>query len=483
MKRSILALGLCLAIVPVAAAQPKPGDPIKLEVSPAKAAARPLRYAFEFPLVEQQAGNAADDYKEAARLYKEARGNEGNGFEQQLDDWQTGELKEFPVKEVAAFFQKNKAILPLLEKAGRREQCDWGHRDGLRKRGFMLTIEEIQQMRGLIRVVALHSRWLLAQGKIDESLRDIRLGLVMARHTAESPILISSLVALAMTTITLNRVDEIIQQPGAPNLYAALSVLPTPFVPLRKAIDGERLSVYGSFPGMAETVEDLNAGPLTEKQVQDCLKTLTQFDDSFNRFPGAKELLALNISLKHEKAKKALIEAGRPKDKVEAMPHVQVALLHSYLQMDQVFDDIQAFQRLPEWEAYTKVQALGKQFRSLPAVGGLLVAGDANGPAIPLAHLLMPIFDRVTRAQIRVDRRIAALQCVEALRLYAAAHDGKLPKSLTEIKEVTIPVDPLTGTAFEYELKGQTAVLKGNVPPVEKEGPYERVGYEVTVRK
>jgi len=478
MTRSFLAFGLCLAFVAAALAQSKPGDPIKLTVSPAKAPDRLLRYQFQFEVSSQHDGNAATDYKEAGRLCKEARGNEGMDFDRQLDDWLTGDLQDFPVKEAEAFFQKYKEIMPLLEKAARRGECDWGHREGLRKQGFNLAIPEIQEMRGLIRVVALHCRLNLAKGKMDEALHDVRLGLVMAKHTAESPILISSLVSIALTQILLNRVDEIVQQPGAPNLYAALSDLPAPYIPLRKPFEGERLGVYGNFPGMPEAVEDPDAGPLTEKQMQDCIRVLSQIDFTFGKGPGAKELLALNVVLKHERAKKALIDAGRPKDKVEAMPHFQVALLHSFLSYNRLSDEVLSYQNLPPWEAYAKAEAFDRKLRR-----DLATKGEPDAPAIPLARLVMPAYVKVMRGQIRVERRIAALRIVEAIRLYAAAHDGKLPNSLAEIKDVTIPVDPLTGKAFEYEIIENTAVLKGAIPPEEKTRPGEWLTYEVTIRK
>jgi len=476
MRRFFLAFGVCLLAASVASAQRQPGDPIKLEVAPAKASARPMKYAFQYDMVLQKSGNAATDYKEVGKIYKAARSTEGNEFENQLDAWLDCDLKDFPVKDVEAFFKKNKEIMPALEKAARRDQCDWGHREGLRKQGFNLTIPEIQDMRGLIRVVALHSRLNLVQGKIEESLQDVRLGLVMARHVAESPILISSLVGIALTQIMLNRVDEIVQQPGAPNLYGALSDLPAPYVSLRQAVEGERLSVVSTLPGLADSVEDLNAGPMTEQQVQDCIKKMEQVEPMFGQV-AIKEYIALNITLKHERAKKALIEAGRPKEKVEAMPHFQVALLHSFLHLDSFYDDLRVMQTLPPWEAYVKGQEFNRRVRQMAA------NGEKDSPAIPLARYVLPAVERVTRAQIRVDRRIAALRIVEAIRLHAAAHDGKLPASLADIKEAKIPVDPLTGKSFEYQVVEKTAVLKGFIPPEEVNRKNELLTYEVTIRK
>jgi hypothetical protein len=476
MKRSFLALGLCLAFAPAAAAQRQPGDPIKLTVEPAKGSARPLKYGFRFDLVSQKSGNAVDDYKAAIKLLKDARGSEGSAFDMQLDEWLDADLNDFRVKEVEEFFKTNKDLLPLLESAARRDQCDWGHREGLRKQGFMLAIPEIQEMRSFIRIVALHCRLNVKKGKLDESLHDVRLGLVMAKHVSESPILISSLVSIALTTVSLNRVDEILQQPGAPNLYGALSDLPTPYVVLRRGMAGERLGVCGSFPGVPDIVADLNAGPMSEKQVQDCINVMEQFEPSLKQI-GVKQFLALNISLKHEKAKKALIDAGRPKEKVEAMPHFQVALLHALLDLDRFYDDLAMMQDLPPWEAHVKGQEFARKVKAMA------VQGEPDGPALPLARFVLPAVEKVMRAEVRVERRIAALRIVEAIRLYAATHDGKVPASLAEIKDVKIPVDPLTGKTFEYSVVEKAAVIKGFVPPEEKDRKNEWLTYEVTIKK
>ena len=83
-------------------------------------------------------------------------------------------------------------------------------------------------------------------------------------------------------------------------------------------------------------------------------------------------------------------------------------------------------------------------------------------------------------AQMWLDRRVAALRVVEAIRLYAASHDGKLPEDLNQVTEVPVPDDPATGKPFEYRRDGAAAVLalpdagmKGRpIPP-----------YRITIRK
>jgi hypothetical protein len=52
------------------------------------------------------------------------------------------------------------------------------------------------------------------------------------------------------------------------------------------------------------------------------------------------------------------------------------------------------------------------------------------------------------------------VQCIEALRAFAAAHEGKLPSSLEEMVDTPAPTDPATGKAFEYSVSGTVATLR-----------------------
>lgn len=58
-----------------------------------------------------------------------------------------------------------------------------------------------------------------------------------------------------------------------------------------------------------------------------------------------------------------------------------------------------------------------------------------------------------------IERMMAALQCIEAIRLHAALNDGRFPQSMTEITDVRVPLDPVTRQAFGYSLKDGTLTL------------------------
>jgi len=70
-----------------------------------------------------------------------------------------------------------------------------------------------------------------------------------------------------------------------------------------------------------------------------------------------------------------------------------------------------------------------------------------------------PLFMRALSSQLWLDRRIDVLRVIEAIRLYAAAHDGALPEALEQITEVAVPIDPATGKPFLYRRAGSAALL------------------------
>jgi hypothetical protein len=81
-----------------------------------------------------------------------------------------------------------------------------------------------------------------------------------------------------------------------------------------------------------------------------------------------------------------------------------------------------------------------------------------------------------------LEQRIALLRHIEAIRLYVAEHQGKLPEKLSDIT-VPLPVDPFTGKPFRYVLDGTTAHLRGNPPRGVESIAVYNLHYEITIRK
>jgi len=70
----------------------------------------------------------------------------------------------------------------------------------------------------------------------------------------------------------------------------------------------------------------------------------------------------------------------------------------------------------------------------------------------------------VRRSMERLDGIVAALECVEGLRHFAAGHDGRLPDQLNDITDIQLPNDPATGKPFAYRIEGSKAVLETSPP-------------------
>ena len=56
----------------------------------------------------------------------------------------------------------------------------------------------------------------------------------MARHMGEHPTLIGGLVGISIATAAIGPMEEMFEQPGSPNLYWALTKLPSPLISIEK---------------------------------------------------------------------------------------------------------------------------------------------------------------------------------------------------------------------------------------------------------
>jgi hypothetical protein len=88
--------------------------------------------------------------------------------------------------------------------------------------------------------------------------------------------------------------------------------------------------------------------------------------------------------------------------------------------------------------------------------------------------------DRTRALAKKLDSDLAILQCVEAIRSYAASHGGQLPQTLAEIKEVSLPNDAMCGAPFRYSRTGATAVLESTVPAGGEKR--DEVHYQISVK-
>jgi hypothetical protein len=98
-----------------------------------------------------------------------------------------------------------------------------------------------------------------------------------------------------------------------------------------------------------------------------------------------------------------------------------------------------------------------------------------------LEKQLDPAHERTRLISKRLANNLNGLQCVEAIRHYAAMHEGQLPGALSDISDVQVPNDLMSGKAFEYRRTANGAELQSAMP--EGGGPGDTIRYEIVIRK
>jgi hypothetical protein len=489
------ALAACLLLGVARGADEAESPPNVVLIRPAAEPVPALKYRLLPERRELIPGNAAifyhraieDQYQKHYRQALQARfakkpPGEATADEEAHGVWLTQPLASLPRDKVNEYLTAHASSLHEVELGARREFCNWEfqHRD----EGFNLLIEDIQQVRGLARLLILKIRFEIVEGRVDSALHWIRTGVVLARHVNESTTLIQSLIASAITTQMAGTLEEFVQMAGAPNLYWALANLPRPFIDISQAMEGEKYVLEKEFPQL----KTLDSGPWNLEQARafsdELQKKMAMLTDDWARVsspssrPEMKDLgehllFTALMARAYPEAKRALIARGRSSADVEAMPTIQVVALYSYNLYEEARDDIFKWGGLPYWQGHRGLREAGQH----PRLGwAKLKAG------IPFATLL-PAINSVFVVPVRTQRRLDVVQYIEAIRLYAANHGSKLPADLAAITESPVPIDPATNRPLDYKLDGDTATLTAPAPPGWDGIPQYKIRYELKLAK
>src|SRR6185437_1307613 len=137
--------------------------------------------------------------------------------------------------------------------------------------GIGLLLPDIGSMRQLAQVLRVRIRGEIARKDYDAAIHTLQTTLGLAATFNEHPTLIGQLVGLAIANIALGVLEEFQQQPGAPNLFWAFADLPTPFIDLRKGMQGERLWLPDDYLLLCK------AEPIPEVILKKRIKELTEW--------------------------------------------------------------------------------------------------------------------------------------------------------------------------------------------------------------
>src|SRR5204863_9362209 len=97
--------------------------------------------------------------------------------------------------------------------------ADWDLTEKARQFGYNLQLTHLGELREASVLLAVRARLAIADGRINDAVRDLQTVFTVARHVARGPFLICPLIGMAIATEALTQLDELVQHPAAANLY------------------------------------------------------------------------------------------------------------------------------------------------------------------------------------------------------------------------------------------------------------------------
>jgi hypothetical protein len=455
---------LLLIAMTLAAGPSSPGageTAVRLYVRPMPAPMPALKYQLLPELEELNPGNAAQSY---LKCFMEQR----TFFYSKQGVAERARYRKMPLIELRLeqLQQYGGSALRQADWAARLDTLDWQALQRLQDGGMEGLPPEVGPLQVLAEALQVRFRFEVAGQRFDDALRTAKTMFALARHVGEHPTEVADLVGLWVARLGLDTLEEMLQQPRCPNLYWALTELPCPLVDLRKGVQGDRILVAAELRSLR------GDAPMSDAEIETFVSRLFGVM-SFAREQSGRAPRSLRARLQARvkdegrvgATRRRLIEAGFARDLVQKMPAAQVVLLDERREYEIRRDERIKLLALPIWE----IDSLA---------GGEEQAPDGDR----LFADLLPQIVRLRRTQGQLEQQIALLRHVEALRLHAAGHDGRLPAALSDIS-LPLPVDPVTGKPFVYGVEGTTAHLRGSSLRGKERQPGCGVHYEVTLLK
>jgi hypothetical protein len=435
--------------------------PVRLVVRPMAGPKPAMKYQLLPELSELNPGNAAQNY---LKCFAEQR---YFFFSQQGIDERT-RFQRMPLAELALAHggTYGGGVLNRADWAARMDYLDWQSSQIIQNGDINLLPGEMGPLQVLASSLQVRFRGAVAEQHFDDAIRTAKTMFALARDLGEHPTVVANLVGLWTARLGLETLEAMVQQPACPNLYWALTDLPSPLVGLRKGPQGDQILVARQL-GLIHS-----DGPMTETELEKLVSRLSGLL-AFSREQSGQPPRSFRATLqaitkdpaKIRAARERLVGAGSKEDEVKKLTPLQVILLDQKREYEVDRDERLKLLGLPLW-----------QFEGLAGAPERDRSSDA-----PLADLLPDVI-KLRREQGAFEQQVAILRHVEALRMYAAEHGGKLPEKLPDIP-VPLPPDPTTGKPFVYSVDGTMAHISGRSNRSESQGPAQTVRYSVTIQK
>ena len=434
---------------------------VRLTVRPMPAPTPALKYQLLPETRELKSGNAAQNYLKCfmeQRYFfftKEAAAERAR--------YQALPLGQLPLEKVRHY---GGSALRHADWAARLDAVDWQAVERVQSGQTESLADELGPLQNLAAALNVRFRAEVAERRFDDAIRTAKTMFALAHHLGEYPSPLAALVGLSSAHLGLGTLEEMLQQPGCPNFYWALTDLPCPLVELRAGMQGDRTALAADLQALRDDA------PMTEPEIERFVSRLSGAL-GFAREQAGLPPRSLRAALRervgnagHVRAAfNRLVAAGGAPELVALFPPAQAVLLDEKRKYEIERDERMKLRAVPLWQ-------LEPRFDPAEAAhdrGGLFA--DLLPPVVKLRH-----------AQARLEQQIGILRLVEALRLHAAAHDAKLPAKLSDLS-MPLPIDPVSGQAFDYMLDGPVGHIRGRSLPGDAAAPASTAHYEVAIQK
>ena len=310
----------------------------ELTVSPVSESCPALRYRLQKRVYQLKNDNAAVLYHSAI---EECPQGDDNLFEK-IDQWRDMPLDQLPCGEVRQALYPFRPTFRCLELAALRSRCEW---DMPIEEGFSMLMPSLGTYRKIAYALSVQARLEIAEGQIDEALDTLTTGLSLARGLGKGPTVIQDLVGIAIAAVMFDQVGELIESPETPNLYWALTELPSPLIDLRHSLSYEYDLMFWEIPEL----RDLDQKILSEAQAAELVrKTFQKFSDAglwdqidFDMLPMAW------VMMHYVDAREFLFERNWELSRIEALPAAQVVMLYQFHEFQEAKDEMFKWMTLP----------------------------------------------------------------------------------------------------------------------------------------
>ena len=187
---------------------------VHLTVRPMPAPKPVLKYQLLPELRELNPGNAAQNY---LKCFMEQRlffySKELAAERARYETMPLGELPADKLRQYGGF------ILRQADWAARLNAVDWQALDRIQNGGMESLVDELGPLQALAGTLHVRFRAAVAARQFDDAIGAAKTMFALARHLGEHPTEVAGLVGLWVAHLCLGTLEELVQQPGCPNLY------------------------------------------------------------------------------------------------------------------------------------------------------------------------------------------------------------------------------------------------------------------------